>query len=320
MQDATISTDQAAPVFEAFGLPDAALRPDLFIPGSPERCLARAVAEDREGGLWVLERLFLGQQARREPVARVMDALSGAGLDLVPAFRPGPGGGFVYRQRDWDWQLAPYIEGETLPQPDYVRDADRGDSLAGFLTSLTRFGDDASPGLDRSFSLPIYMDNLLATLRTRRPELAAALAPVREALVPLDEAWSEMPRTLAHGDFHPLNVIWREGRAVSVIDWEFCGLRPELFDAANMLGCVGSEEPKALGSGLALAFLDGLRRGGVLRADNGRWLFSLFLGLRFAWMSEWLRRADEEMIEMETAYMRLVLNSREDLERVWGLS
>jgi len=56
-----------------------------------------------------------------------------------------------------------------------------------------------------------------------------------------------------------------------------------------------------------------------LRKDNQHWLYPLTLALRFAWLSEWLRKDDGEMIAMETAYMRLILNSRQTLERAWGI-
>lgn len=317
MANDQISEDRAVEILEVLGLQGARLRRDISIPGSPERCVARAVAEDQAGILWVLERLFPGQAERRDPIAKTMALLSAKGLRTVPAFRPCRAGGYSLRHGGWDWQVGPYVAGDRLPQPGYVHDAQRGRSLGLFLGGLHRLGPDVCCGLNASFSLSGYMDGLLTIIAERRPGLLVALRPIRGSLQELDEAWDELPRSLAHGDFHPLNVIWRGQEVRSVIDWEFCGLRPELYDAANLLGCTGSEDPKALGCGLARAFLDELRHNGVLTPANGRWLFPLFLGLRFAWLSEWLRRGDESMLEMEMAYMRLALASRSELERVW---
>ncbi|BBD07405.1 aminoglycoside phosphotransferase family protein [Desulfovibrio ferrophilus] len=317
MRHDQIPENIAVETSEEFGLSRILVRHDIAIPGSPERCVARVVVADDSAGLWVLERLFPKQADRRESVARAMAKLQAGGLGTVPAYRPSRQGSHVLRKGGWDWQIGPYVPGDRLPQPEYIQHDERGRSLASFITGLQRLGPEASAGLDAVFSLPEYMDDLLVTISKNRPELLTVVQPVREALSELDEAWDELPRSLAHGDFHPLNVIWKGQLVRSVIDWEFCGLRPELYDAANMLGCTGSEDPKFLASGLARAFLVELRQSGVLTTANGRWLFPLFLGLRFAWLSEWLRRSDDQMIEMEMAYMRLLLNNRSDLERIW---
>ena len=42
----------------------------------------------------------------------------------------------------------------------------------------------------------------------------------------------------AHGDYHPLNVIWTKAGIAAVIDWEFSGLKPEMYDAAILVGCL----------------------------------------------------------------------------------
>jgi len=39
------------------------------------------------------------------------------------------------------------------------------------------------------------------------------------------------------------------------------------------------------------------------------------LALRFAWLSEWLRQKDKEMIEMEEAYMKLLVGNMEILRQ-----
>ncbi len=307
----------------AFGLALGRERPDLEIPGSPERCLRRWALEDGGGGLWVLERLFGGQRHRREAVARVPLGLDARGLPGVPAYRPAPGGHAALECGGAVWQLAPYFPGEPLPRPEYIEDAERGASLAAWLCAMRRAAHalpaEALPEAPAS-RLPAYVDELLDTASRDNPEVPMTLAPVLNSLDSFFEDWEAMPRALCHGDFHPLNVIWRGREAAAVVDWEFTGLGPALYDAANMLGCVGSEDPTALGRGLCAAFVDGLRKGGLLDDGAARHLAPLVVAARFAWLSEWLRRGDEEMVDMELAYMRLLANSRPGLERVWGLA
>ncbi|WP_250645445.1 phosphotransferase enzyme family protein [Salidesulfovibrio onnuriiensis] len=293
------------------------LRSDIFVPGSSERCVQRHVVEDGDGSFWVLERLFPSQHERRERIGRALSVLRDAGLPVL-YYRPGPDGGFVVRENNYHWQLAPYVPGDPLPQPDFVDHPERGEALADFLIALRREGAgirefDQEP----DFDLPAYADELMDTLGTRKPELHRELAPIREALAPLFEAWGDLPRCLCHGDFHPLNVIWKGMDVAAVIDWEFAGQRPVLYDAANCLGCVGIEDPQALGNGLAPAMLGKMHGAGLLDEVSFGFLPHLLLGLRFAWMSEWLRRKDAEMQELELDYMTLLARNLESLGRMW---
>ena len=146
-----------------------------------------------------------------------------------------------------------------------------------------------------------YINELMAAMRVRNPEAHRGLLPALPTLTPLFEAWPHLPRALCQGDFHPLNTIWNGTDVAAVIDWEFCGVRPALFDAANCLGCVGIEDPTALVRGLAPALLRELRDRDCLDRNSLVLLPELILALRFAWMSEWLRRRDTEMVDMEIA-------------------
>ena len=300
-----------------WGLAPGGLRTDIVLPGSPERCRSRRAVEDDQGRVWMIENLRPGQFGRRERIGRALHSLSRAGLP-VPAYLPGPDGRFVVEHEGEYYQLSPYVPGDPLPQPEYIEDAARGESLGKFLCALRatsgsiREFDDEPP-----FLLEGYVNELMAAIAMRRPDLHAALRPVLPVLAPLFEAWGVLPASVCHGDFHPLNVIWHGRAAVAFIDWEFAGIRPVLFDAANCLGCVGIEDPPALVRGLAPALLSTLRHGGCLDRESFDLLPELVLAMRFAWMSEWLRRRDEEMAGIEAGYMRLLANSLDTLLPAW---
>lgn len=304
-------------MLKLWGIDSDRLRSDIFIPGSSERCVQRHVVEDEDGRLWVLERLFPRQHERRERIGRALGVLRAAGMPVL-SYQAGRDGEYVVPESGFHWQLAPYVPGDPLPQPDFVDHAERGGHLADFLISLRREGTgirefDHEP----DFDLPAYVDDLMRAVQSHKPELYRALFPIREILTPFFETWDELPRSLCHGDFHPLNVIWRGMDVAAVIDWEFAGLRPVLYDAANCLGCVGIEDPDALGNGLAPAMLRRMHHGGLLDDISFGWLPQLLLGLRFAWMSEWLRRKDSEMQELEVDYMSLLARNLEGLGRMW---
>jgi homoserine kinase type II len=300
-----------------WGLGPGRNRPDIPLDGSPERCRARLAVEDDSNRLWVLERLGSDSESRRERIGRTLASLAAAGLP-VPAYVRAPDGRFVARGLGCLWQLAPLVPGEPLPQPDYVDDEDRGVHLGRFLTDLRRTAPEVRNfNTEPGFSLPDYARQLMAATASRQPEVHEALTPAITALAPLFEAWDDLPTALCHGDFHPGNIIWRGYAIASVIDWEFAGVRPRLFDTANCLGCVAAEDPRALVWGLAPALLRTLRDGQCLDDQSLALLPELVLGLRLAWMSEWLRRDDREMIAMELRLMRLLANSLDTLLPAW---
>lgn len=305
-------------LLKLWGLTPGRPRTDILLPGSPERCVARCAMEDASGRTWMLERLHPGQLDRRERIGRSLHALAETGV-AVPAYQPAPDGRFVVEHNGFHWQLSPYVPGDALPQPEFIDHPERGISLGRFMAAL-RTG--ASPirefDTEPRFVLEDYVNELMAAIGPRRPEIHEALLPVLGELAPLFEAWAGLPVTLCQGDFHPLNVIWEDRNVKAVIDWEFMGIRPALFDVANCLGCVGIEEPQALVRGLAPALLTTLRDNGLLDERSLALLPEMVLGVRFAWMSEWLRKKDEDMARLELRYMRLLANSIDTLLPAWN--
>ncbi|QGY39119.1 phosphotransferase [Pseudodesulfovibrio cashew] len=299
-----------------WGLAPASPRTDIPLPGSPERSASRLAVEDEAGTVWVLERLRPEQADRRERIGCALLRLAEAGLPVAP-YRPGPQGRFVLEAEGACWQLSPFVEGDPLPRPSFIEDPARGTALGRFLADLASAGETVREPCP-TFTLEEYVNELLAKTAARRPDVHRVLLPVLPVLAPLFEAWHGLPHTLCQGDFHPLNVIWRGTEIGAVIDWEFMGVRPALYDAANCLGCVGIEDPRALVRGLAPALLAELRDREALPPEGYRLLPELVLGLRFAWLSEWLRRSDEEMIEMELSFMRLLANSLDTLTPAWN--
>ncbi|MGE4505256.1 MAG: phosphotransferase family protein [Desulfovibrionaceae bacterium] len=306
--------------------------PGAALPGSPERCVRRwAVVHGSTGQAFALERLHQGQHAPREAIARNLARLDERGMPALLPYLPVPGSAgashalphelktHVLETQGACWMLAPLFPGEPLPRPEFIEDPARGESLAELLLALREAAggtelEDARPGLD----LTAYAASLFMTLKRREPGVAARLAaPLRNLAGAMDEleGW---PRAFCHGDFHPLNVLWREERAAALIDWEFCGIRPALYDAANLVGCVGMENPDGLARGLVPAFLARLGRGGFLHVEDWDRLAALVPLVRLAWLSEWLRGDDREMIDLELDYIELLAAHRDRLAGIWA--
>ncbi len=291
-------------------------RPDLLIAGSPERCVNRLALEDDAGAYHILERLRPAQVPHREAGAQTLAALHAAQPDL-PVTPPSPSleGAYVAFAHGDPYMVTPYVRGAAPPQPEYVDEAWRGRTLGRFLLTLR----EASTGLDIAplapLDMPRYACTLLETISRAEPTVATRLVALEPHFAGVLQAWPSLPTALAHGDLHPVNVLWRneEAAIAGVIDWEFVGPRPLLYDLAICLGCVGVESPGALVRGFAASLVATVREAGWSLEG----LAGLTLLLRLGWLSEWLRRDDREMIALELDYMDVLARNLGPLQEAW---
>ena len=114
-----------------------------------------------------------------------------------------------------------------------------------------------------------------------------------------------------------MNVIWSAKGINAVIDWEFLGYKPEIYDIGMMIGCLGMEKPQSLTGDLVFEFVKRLKESGLIAEISWSYLFEFVLALRFAWLSDWLRKSDHEMIDLEVVYIQLLLENRDVLIRSW---
>ncbi|MFV0421397.1 phosphotransferase [Oleidesulfovibrio sp.] len=306
---------------------------EYAIPGSPERCIERTVIEDVNGKLWMLERLAASQARRREEIARMLSGLELAGVPAVaaPAALEGTARNpehqaFIARIKGAAWQLTPFILGTELPRPDYIADGWRGHAVASFINLLQQ-ARSVTNGVMQAPTPPLdrYIASLMHVIESRRPHVYARLKPLAGATQVA--ATTTHREALAHGDLHPINIIWGQAPTpdepcekglAGIIDWEFCGVKDVLYDAANCIGCAGFEHPSALEKDFVLALTADLLRDGVLTAQEVKALPLRIAALRFAWVSEWLRRNDDEMLEMEIEYIHILLQQTDRLAMLWS--
>jgi len=307
---------------------------DLPLAGSPARSRFRVVVSDL-GRRYVLEEIAADAAERRERLALLLHRLAVRGLPVLP-YRPrSDGRGHVARVGRVAaagplWMLSPYLQGVPLPRPGWVHDGTLGAAMGVFLGSLRRASPDLAGG--PAWDLRGFVEGLAATMARHRPDLLPraepALAVVRSQLYP---ALPHLALALCHGDYHPLNVIWRADppreatgtpqvgapRIGAVIDWEFSGAKPALYDVALLIGCVGIEQPEALDGAFCQGLLAAAGAHGL--GDEPSWttLVPLVIATRLAWLSEWLRSRDREMISMELAYLDLLVASLEPLGATW---
>lgn len=279
------------------------------IPGSPERAVSRSVIEDTENRLWLVERIAGTQVESRTKIAVNLQNLHDSGMDRLLPYQKTREGKFIAEIMGFSWQLSPFYESDELPRPEYIYDRERGSALAGFIAQLRKHTAwKRLTGSADDFNLIDYSRQLSETIAERQPEVFKRLEPICDQLFPKMELFITLPTAFCHGDFHPLNVLWKGKQIGAIIDWEFSGIRPEIYDVANMIGCVAFENPAALGEGLIPAFMDGLYEQTNIADESYESLPAFIPSLRFAWLSEWLRKKDDEMLEMELDFMELLVS------------
>jgi homoserine kinase type II len=295
----------------------ACVRTDIAIQGSPERALSRVVMENTLGRRFLVEQFDPGKKALRDRVASAVDFLVACGLAWVVPYRKTVRGEFLPFFERACFQVSEFLDGTPLKRPDYLSSAAMGQNTAQFLIKMT----EAATGMETHLSFPRfsikdYIHDLFRTMKIHDQPVHDRFLPVLDFLESeFMPAHDHLPFAFCHGDLHPLNIIWDKDEIRAVIDWEFAGIKPDLYDAANFVGCAGIENPNGLGMDMVMTFLANLHKTDVISEMGWRFFPEYVLALRFAWLSEWLRKKDHEMIDLEYAFMRILVDHMPDIRQ-----
>jgi homoserine kinase type II len=295
--------------------------PEIDIAGSPERCNFRMVIEDKKKKLYILENIspqIIGHKIR---IIKTLEFLSKNGLKEIQTYIPPSEDSDVIHHQDSYWQLVPYVEGVPLQRPEYVFDRWRGRVFADFLIGLKETSEDISCfEKNDPFSIKKYVYDMQVKLIRHEPDLEKKVRPSINLLeASFMDNHDQLPISFTHGDYHPLNIIWSENGIKTVIDWEFAGYKPESYDAANLIGCIGIENPQALIGDLVVDFIRGLKEAEIFSDVSWDFLLELVLAIRFGWLAEWLRKSDVEMVDLEVVYMNLLVDNAAILKNTWNI-
>lgn len=289
--------------------------------GSPERTLSRVVVEDARGELFLLEKFSENRYVLRHQVAQAVNYVHFNGLKQAAAYKKTKNGEFLPFFKNACFQVSKYHTSTTIARPQYLKSQKIGDSFARFVIRLRKtskgIGNVVTP---EPFSIKNYIYTLFRQMKEHNPDIHEMFLPV---LSFLEKSFmgihDDLPIAFCHGDLHPLNVIWNDFRIKAVIDWEFAGFKPDVYDAANLVGCAGIENPEGLGQPMVMTFLDRLKKGRFFSKKGWYCFYEYLIALRFAWLSEWLRKKDTQMIEMEAAFLKLLIDNAEILKKGWGI-
>lgn len=310
-------------ILEQWGYDLVRTRNDLLIAGSPARSARRAALECQSGLCLVLEAISANHRPRREFQCEALHFLSQAQVSFIHPWEKTLKGTWGTVYDGLFWLVRPFVPGVQLPRETYGADSWRGELAARFLTEMARVSQlPEMPGHDsqQAFFLNRYIRALLPHIRQRCPALEKDLQPILDKLHDFLEIEESLGLSFAHGDFHPGNIIWGEPQTInSVIDWEFCGWKNACYDAANLLGCLGMDEPALLTGPMAMAFIDGMRP--LILQNENTWHFlpETIAALRFAWLREWVFRSDTDLIRQELDFIWLILDNLELLRNKYCL-
>jgi len=281
--------------------------------------LSRVVMEDTSGRRLLVEQFHPRKRALRNRVARGVDFLVTRGLTRVVPYRQTVRKEFLPVFEGACFQVSEFLEGTPLKRPDYLSSSAMGAHTARFLVQMA----DAATGMEQHLSFPRfsirqYIHDLFRTMKRHDRAVHDRFLPVLGFLeTEFMPAHDHLHLSFCHGDLHPLNIIWNNDEIRAVIDWEFAGIKPDLYDAANFVGCAGIENPEGLGMDMVMSFLSELHRTDVISDIGWRFFPEYILALRFAWLSEWLRKMDHEMIDLEHAFMTILVDHMPDIRQVF---
>ncbi|MBW1822634.1 MAG: aminoglycoside phosphotransferase family protein, partial [Deltaproteobacteria bacterium] len=238
------------------------VRKDINIAGSPERCEFRIVIEDQNDRLFICEKISSAAYEHKMRIIKTLEFLVRQNLRFIQPYILNKKRKYIARNNHGLWQLTRFVDGVGLKRPEYVFHRWRGNALANFLIKLNK----KSPGIDnvfpiQSFSIKNYIYELIDTIGIHEPELRILINPMvgflEKSFMGIHD---KLPQGFCHGDYHPLNVIWSTNGINAVIDWEFCGYKPEIYDVANLVGCIGMEDPESLVGDLITELIQRLRQ------------------------------------------------------------
>ncbi|MCP3871782.1 MAG: aminoglycoside phosphotransferase family protein [Desulfobacteraceae bacterium] len=297
------------------------VRLDVDIQGSPERALSRVVFQTKSGTLYLLEKFFAGKFNTRQRVADTIEYLNQNSLRQALLSLKSKKGEFLPFYKEDCFQITPFLDGTQLNRPDYLSSSKMGESFGLFLVHLSKASENINYKISfTAFSIKDYIYKLFSQMKIHDNEIYKKFIPylvfLEKEFMPVHD---QLPQSFCHGDLHPLNVIWDHDKIKAVIDWEFTGIKPDIYDVANLIGCAGIEDPNSLGMPMVMTCLKTIQKSRLYSELGWQFFPEYVLALRFAWLSEWLRKKDEPMIEMEEAYMRILVDNMDILRKGWGI-
>jgi len=159
------------------------------------------------------------------------------GLPVHPPLKTKEGKNFVIRE-DKVFQLYPYVEGGIFSEENLKGLVEVSTILGRFHLTANSFSPPVPKELPR-YDDPRIMGEKLQKVRKiakkeerEKIDFLINLALRIEKELP-DKLYHSLFHTYIHGDFHPVNLKFKEGKVVGIFDFDWVSLQPRLRDIAD---------------------------------------------------------------------------------------
>lgn len=279
--------------------------------GSPSRTNDRAVVIGSDNQKYIVEKHHFWNIEKKEKLAVNIDVLKNNGFEKCTPYLKSRSGKFATEFENRCWMVIPFVENEIMKRPGYLDNGKMGFSAANALLKIY----DVSPVFEMNdvpggFSMIVHTQSVISKIKSGYPGIFRDIKEVITIINDLFLSTILSSRIIfSHGDYHPMNILWKNDEVMSVIDWEFSGYRPALTDVANMIGCAGFEDITAFDRNFVNEFLKTVVKSGFFNDKELKELMTFVLGFRLSgWLNEWINDNDEEMINREIKYLNILKN------------
>ncbi|MCK5027527.1 MAG: aminoglycoside phosphotransferase family protein [Candidatus Pacebacteria bacterium] len=315
--------DAIQEILMCWNIPFGILRDDITFYGSPERSKARWAVESKDSTLYVLEKLHEVDTNHKEKVAQVIAFFHDKKLPAVSYIKTQHNT-YVVEYKKSHWLLSKFIHNVPLQRPQYTQDAWRGEQIANFLMQLSHTSKTARSDLAKMnipiFSLKDQIISLTHKISHHDPKKYKKLVPiltfVKEELF---EKYDTLPIGFCHGDLHAMNILWGKKNINAVIDWEFLGYKPETYDLALTVGCIGIENPNFLQDDMARVLIQKVRNANIYQEESWKYFLELIIAIRLIWLELWLKNNDTDIVNLELAYIQILIKESKYLKNIWDI-
>ena len=297
----------------AWGFDNFRVHQDIPLPGSPNRTVARQVLETPDGTLLVAE-IFAPCKRKKQLLQSGFLEFVHRDLPEVHPFLPTANGAWGVTGTDGKFmQLRYYLPGEPLEREKVANAPECAESWADFLLKLHRVSQ--HPQLpevpDGRFYFADYLPKLRRFVAEQMPVLAPELNRILRELQSFTEAEKSLPPALAHGDYHPGNLLMCRNRLSAVIDWEFCGWKCAGYDFALLAGCIGRDDPAELAGNTVKVIRNKLLDAGIIPDEVRRQILPLMAAIRLGWLGEWVNMGEKSLADGEISFINFLLDIRQ---------
>jgi thiamine kinase-like enzyme len=284
-----------------------------LITGSPNRTEDRFIFRDGNGDFYIAEGYSLkkhSQQIRQNLFLEFLASNNLCGIHPFLRTKTGEHGAAV---NNLFWQIRPYIPAGKFQREELAGKAENGIIWADFLLNMKNIVE-RSGNQPTVSAAPFYMSEffpmLLNFAEIKKPAIVKQLLEFGKNQFAHFFEWEKRTAGfIAHGDFHPGNILMDGGKIAAVIDWEFSGIKFPGYDMALLIGCLAMDHPLNLDSPAVRAFQDTLYRNKFISDECWEQLTLMIAATRLGWLGEWLLLDEDALVDQEMTLLSILLDN-----------